>query len=94
MRALGLLLLALAFQAPPSPLPHGPYADRDGWVCYYGPTREAQKRVHCECKSRCDNDGMEDKSCLTYCTSPKCQCHLDDSCDIPDAPSTLTVTID
>lgn len=60
---------------------HGPYADKEGWVCYYGPTREDAKRVHCECKSKCDNDGMEDKTCMTYCTSPKCQCHLDSNCE-------------
>lgn len=82
MRALLPLIVALTLGVQtPAPSPHGPYADRDGWVCHQGETVERAKRVHCGCKPRCENDGQEDRGCLTYCTSPKCQCHLDDSCD-------------
>jgi len=86
MKRLLLLLLALSGLAMQStPPPEGPYAHRDGWVCYKGETREDvapghPKRVHCDCKSRCENDGIEDKTCMTYCTSPKCVCHEDSEC--------------
>lgn len=91
MRALILLLglsaLALQAQAPrPQPPPpplingHGPYSGREGWFCYQGDTVEDKKRVHCACKAPCENDGMEDRTCLTHCTSRQCLCHTDEAC--------------
>jgi hypothetical protein len=64
----------------PAPRPHGPYADRDGWVCHQGDTVDRAKRVHCWCKMPCDNDGVEDRRCQTYCAGLKCLCHTDSSC--------------
>lgn len=82
MRALLLVLLAaVTITAQAGQRPHGPYADREGWHCHQGETVERAKRVHCACKMPCDNDGMEDRTCQTYCTSPKCLCHVDESCD-------------
>ena len=76
---LALLLLAAALmQTAPNPN-HGPYADRDGWICYKGETVETAKRVHCACKEKCENDGLEDHACQTYCASQKCLCHVDSS---------------
>lgn len=81
MRATILLLFAAALGAQqPVPRPHGPYADREGWVCYRGETVESAKRVQCACKMPCENDGVEDRACLTYCASQKCVCHLDENC--------------
>lgn len=83
MRVVVLVLVAIVSLSAQSPAPtHGPYADKDGgtWVCHRGATVERAKRVQCGCKAPCDNDGMEDRACLTYCTSPKCQCHLDEAC--------------
>ena len=74
--AILFLLTTLAAQTP-----HGPYADKEGWVCYRGETKADYKRVQCFCKAPCENDGMEDKACMTYCTSPKCVCHTDE-CDL------------
>lgn len=82
MRALVPLFVAFALGVQsPAQRPHGPYADREGWVCHQGDTVEKAKRVHCACKAPCENGGHEDHGCLTYCTSPKCLCHLDSSCD-------------
>jgi hypothetical protein len=58
-----------------------------GWVCYRGETLDQYKRVHCDCRPPCENEGREDVSCQIFCVpydeqARRCLCHLDESCDV------------
>ena len=85
---IGLAVMISAAQPPNTGGPvHGPYADKDGgtWRCHQGETVEKAKRVHCECKQICTDNGdgtmsaKEDSTCMTYCGRPQCLCHIDSS---------------
>jgi len=83
MRTLLLLLLMTgALLAQDSN--HGPYANVPGATCWRRETIAEQKQYHCDCKMMCENNGMEDRSCLTFCGSNQCICHADETCDAPD----------
>jgi hypothetical protein len=81
------VLIVLTFTAAiAAQTPHGPYADKPGWVCYRGETLDQYKRVHCDCKPPCENEGREDVSCQVYCVphdeqARRCLCHIDESCE-------------
>lgn len=69
----------------PAPLTgHGAYEHARGWICDRRPTSDVNKHVECHCKMRCENNGMEDRSCMASCNSQRCRCHVDQSCDAPE----------
>ena len=93
MRFLLILVLLGMLQSTddvPSHAPgDGPYAHKEGHVCWKAPDIEEEKKHHCECKLVCDNNGNPrdgEKNCVTFCGSKQCLCHADEGCDMEVGP--------
>jgi hypothetical protein len=85
-----LLLLLVAQDVQVGTPPDGPYAHKEGYVCWRQPDQvwEGKHFVKCSCKMSACNMGevMETSDCLTYCGDKQCVCHADEACPMPEDP--------
>lgn len=93
---LALLFVFIGFHDPrpiaQEPPRHDKYAADPDAFCMAGPPlpEQAAHGHECHCRMVCspgpDSRRLEDMNCELYCTSSRCLCHGDQTCDQPMEP--------